>query len=260
MANTSMSTPGKYLYGFVEGDFQLAGELLGLANAPVHSIRLEDIAAIVSDHPVEKLSLLRKNVEPHHRVIREISAQSTLIPATFGHISDNDEQIRAVLRVNHTEIREELRRLSAKAEMGVKLVWDVDNIFDFLVGADRELRSRRDRVFGKSRPTMEDKLELGAFFDKLHKRERERLSNQIVEALRPVAGEFRVNPPADEKVVLNAAFLIERAREKEFEEALYRAANLFDSNFALDYNGPWPPYNFVRLTLKPAAAEAVARS
>jgi hypothetical protein len=260
MANTSMSTPGKYLYGFVEGDFQLAGELLGLANAPVHSIRLEDIAAIVSDHPVEKLSLLRKNVEPHHRVIREISAQSTLIPATFGHISDNDEQIRAVLRVNHTEIREELRRLLGKAEMGVKLVWDVDNIFDFLVGADRELRSRRDRVFGKSRPTMEDKLELGAFFDKLHKRERERLSNQIVEALRPVAGEFRMNPPADEKVVLNAAFLIERAREKEFEEALYRAANLFDSNFALDYNGPWPPYNFVRLTLKPAAAEAVARS
>lgn len=260
MANTSMSTPGKYLYGFVEGDFQLAGELLGLANAPVHSIRLEDIAAIVSDHPVEKLSLLRKNVEPHHRVIREISAQSTLIPATFGHISDNDEQIRAVLRVNHTEIREELRRLLGKAEMGVKLVWDVDNIFDFLVGADRELRSRRDRVFGKSRPTLEDKLELGAFFDKLHRRERERLGNQIVEALRPVAGEFRVNPPADEKVVLNAAFLIERAREKEFEEALYRAANLFDSNFALDYNGPWPPYNFVRLTLKPAAAEAVARS
>jgi hypothetical protein len=260
MANTSMSTPGKYLYGFVEGDFTLAGELLGLANAPVHSIRREDIAAIVSDHPVEKLSLLRKNVEPHHRVIREISAQSTLIPATFGHISDTDEQIRAVLRVNHTEIREELRRLSGKAEMGVKLVWDVDNIFDFLVGVDRELRSRRDRVFGKSRPTMEDKLELGAFFDKLHRRERERLGNQIVEALRPVAGEFRVNPPADEKVVLNAAFLIERAREKEFEEALYRAANLFDSNFALDYNGPWPPYNFVRLTLKPAAAEAVARS
>jgi hypothetical protein len=260
MANTSMSTPGKYLYGFVEGGFKLAGELLGLANAPVRSIRLEDIAAIVSDHPVEKLSLLRKNVEPHHRVIREISAQSTLIPATFGHISDTDEQILAVLRDNHTEIREELRRLLGKAEMGVKLLWDVDNIFDFFVGVDRELRSRRDRVFGKSRPTLEDKLELGAFFDKLHRRERERLGSQIIEALRPVTCEFRVNAPAEEKMALNAAFLIERAREKEFEEALYRAAGLFDSNFALDYNGPWPPYNFVRLTLKPAVAEAAARS
>jgi len=177
MANTSMSTPGKYLYGFVEGDFEVAEELLGLANAPVHSIRLEDIAALVSDHPVEKLSVLRKNLEPHHRVIREISAQSTLIPATFGHISETDRQILAVLRDNHSEIREELRRLSGKAEMGVKLVWDVDNIFDFFVGVDRELRSRRDRVFGKSRATLEDKLELGAFFDKLHRRERERLGN-----------------------------------------------------------------------------------
>jgi hypothetical protein len=128
------------------------------------------------------------------------------------------------------------------------------------VGVDRELRSRRDRVFGKSRATLEDKLELGAFFDKLHRRERERLGNQIVEALRPVTCEFRLNAPAEEKTVLNAAFLIERAREKEFEEALYRAAGLFDSNFALDYNGPWPPYSFVRLTLKPAVAEAAARN
>ena len=132
-----MSTSGKYLYGFVAGDFKLTRELLGLADAPVHSIQLEDIAAIVSDHSVEKLSLLRKNVEPHHRVIREISAQSTLIPATFGHISDTKEQILAVLRDNHAAIGEELRRLSGKAEMGVKLVWDVDNIFDFFVGADR---------------------------------------------------------------------------------------------------------------------------
>lgn len=248
------------MYGFVEGDFQLAGELLGLAKAPVHSIRLEDIAAIVSEHPVEKLSLLRKNVEPHHRVIREISAQSTIIPATFGHISDTEEQILAVLRNNHAEIREELRRLLGKVEMGVKLVWDVDNIFDFFVSVDRELRSRRDRVFGRSRPTLEDKLELGAFFDKLHKRERERLGNQIVEALRPVTCEFRLNALAEEKMVLNAAFLIERTREKEFEEELYRAAGLFDSNFAVDYNGPWPPYNFVRLTLKPAVAEAASRS
>lgn len=252
-----MSPPGKYLYGFAEGDFSLTGELLGLANAPVHSIRLEDIAAVVSDHPVEKLSVLRKNVEPHHRVIREISAKSTLVPATFGHISDTQEQILAVLRDNYAEIREELRRLSGKAEMGVKLVWDVDNIFDFFAATDRELRNRRDRVFGKSRPTLEDKLELGAFFDKLHKRERERLGNQVVEALRPVICDSRLNAPAEEKIVLNAAFLIERAREKEFEEALYRTAGLFDSNFALDYNGPWPPYNFVRLAVKLTAAEAV---
>jgi hypothetical protein len=251
--------PGKYLYGFAEGDFAPASGLLGLANAAVHSVRFEDIAAVVSDHPVEKVSLLRKNLEPHHRVVREINSQATLIPATFGHISDTEEQILAVLRDNYPAIREELQRLSGKAEMGVKLLWDVDNIFDFFVSTDRELRNRRDRVFGKSRPTLEDKLELGAFFEKRLKLERERLGNQIVEALRPVTCEFRLNAVAEEKMVLNAAFLIERAREKEFEAALYQAAGLFDSNFGLDYSGPWPPYNFVRLAIKLETAEAAAR-
>ncbi|MGD0015128.1 MAG: GvpL/GvpF family gas vesicle protein [Bryobacteraceae bacterium] len=251
-----MPPSGKYLYGFAAGDFQAPGQLLGLANAPVHSIRLEDIAAVVSDHPVEKLSLLRRNVEPHHRVIREISSQTTLIPATFGHISDNEEQILAVLRDNYSGIREELQRLAGKTEMGVKLLWDVDNIFDFLVSNDRELRNQRDRVFGKSRPTLEEKLELGAFFDRRLKQERERLGNQIIDALRPVTSDVRVNPVSDEKMVLNAAFLIERTREKAFEAALYRAAGLFDSNYALDYNGPWPPYDFVRLALRLTTAEA----
>ncbi|MEK7405185.1 MAG: GvpL/GvpF family gas vesicle protein [Acidobacteriota bacterium] len=253
-----MPAPGKYLYGFADRGFSLAGGLLGLANAPVHLIRFEEIAAIVSDHPVEKLSLLRRNIEPHHRIIRELSKQTTVIPATFGHITESEAEIVELLRENHGAIREELARLAGKAEMGLKLLWDVDNIFDYFVGQDRELRMRRDRVFGKSRVAMGEKLELGAFFERRIKQERERLSAQIVEALRPVACEVRENPATDEKMVLNAAFLIERAREKEFEEALLRAAALFDSNFALDYSGPWPPYNFVRLSLKVPALEAVA--
>lgn len=250
-----MSGLGKYLYGFTDGQSSPLTELLGLAGAPVHVLRFQDVAALVSDHPVEKLSLLRRNLEPHHRVVREAGQQATFIPATFGHISESAEQIVDLLRDNYAAIQEELHRLAGKVEMGVKLLWDVDSIFDFFVSFDRELRNRRDRVFGKSRPTLEEKLELGAYFDKRLKQERERMGNLIIEALRPLTGEVRVNPPSDEKMVLNAAFLIERSREKEFEESLYRAAGMFDSNFALDYSGPWPPYNFVRLSLKLEAAE-----
>ncbi len=244
-----MAPTGKYLYGFAEGGYGLNGELSGLAGAPVHQIRFEDVAAVVSDHAVEKLSLLRRNVEPHHRVIREVSRQTTFIPATFGHISEGEAQIVELLQANRDPIRAELDRLAGKVEMGLKVLWDVDNIFEHFVTTDRELRQRRDRVFGRSRVTMEEKLELGAFFDKRLKHERERLSARMIEALRPVSCEVRENPPSDEKMVLNAAFLIERAGEKQFEEALYRAAALFDSHFALDYSGPWPPYNFVRLNL-----------
>lgn len=254
-----MSGPGKYLYGLAYGEFTPGSDLRGLANAVVHTIEFQDIAAVVSDHPVEKLQLLRRNLEPHHRVIQESSRHSTFIPVTFGHISENEQEILQVLRNNYARIKDELTRLAGKAEMGVKLFWDVDNIFEYFVNRDQELKKRRDRIFGKSRVTLEEKLELGAFFEERLKQERERSASRLIEALQEVTSEVRVNTPTDEKMVLNAAFLIYREQEKTFEAVLYRAAGIFDSNFNLDYNGPWPPYNFVRLRLEIGAPEETTR-
>jgi hypothetical protein len=248
---------GQYLYGFTDGAYRLEGECRGLADAPLRKISFADVAAIVSEHPVEKLALLRRHLEPHHRAVREMSRQTTFLPATFGHISEGEAEIVALLEANRPAIRCELDRLAGRAEMGLKLMWDVDNIFEFFVNLDRGLRQCRDRVFGKSRASMQEKLELGAFFEKRLQQERERRTAQILAALRPVYVEVRENPVTDEKMVLHAAFLIERARESEFEQAVYQAASLFDSHFAVDYSGPWPPYSFVRLQLlfpAPAAA------
>lgn len=250
-----MSGTGKYLYGLTDAQFRPEDDLKGLADASVHTIQFQDIAAVVSDHPVEKLPLLRRNLKPHHGVIQEASRRATFIPVTFGHIAENEDEILQLLRDNHVRIKEELERLAGKVEMGVKLFWDVDNIFEYFVNRDRELKNRRDRLFGKSRVTLEEKLELGAFFEKRLNQERERLGSRLVEALREISVEVKVNPPGEEKMVLSAAFLIHREQEGSFEAALYRAAGLFDSNFTLDYNGPWSPYNFVKLRLEVGAPQ-----
>jgi hypothetical protein len=246
-----------YLYGFAASDFHWAAECCGLADAPLEKIDCEDVAAVVSAYPFEKVAVLRRNLEAHHRVIRELSRQTTLLPATFGHLCENQTEMAAVLPANRAAIRAELDRLAGKVEMGLKLVWDVDNVFEYFVSRDRALRQYRDRVFGRSRVSLQEKLDLGAFFEKRLQQERQRLSAQILEALRPVCAEIREDPAQDENMVLHAAFLIERAREPEFEQAVYGAASLFDSHFALDYSGPWPLYHFVQLQLQlpqPAAA------
>lgn len=245
-----MSKTGKYLYGFTDGGFKLVHELKGLAGAPVHTIEFQDIAGLVSDHAVEKLQLLRRNLEPHHRVIQECGRLGSFIPASFGHVAENEEQIRRVLCDNYLPMKAELKRLAGKAEMGVKLLWDVDNIFEYLVNRDQELRNRRDRVFGKSRVTLQEKLELGSFFEERLNQERERSGKRLLEALEKVTLEASVNPPTQEKMVLNVSFLISQEAVRTFEASLQQAAGLFDSSFALDYGGPWPPYSFVRLRLE----------
>src|SRR5690349_3103973 len=132
-----MSNAGTYLYGFTGGAFRPAAGLIGLAGAPVHLIGYRDVAAVVSRHPVQPLMPLRSNLEPHHRIVRHISSEATLVPVAFGHISESDDEVREVLRDNYEDIRAELGRLDRTCEMGIKLSWTVENIFEYLVRRDR---------------------------------------------------------------------------------------------------------------------------
>src|SRR3954447_9787126 len=113
-----MSNPGAYLYGFTGRAFQPPPGLRGLAAAPVQVIRYREVAAVVSRHPVQPLMPLRSNLEPHHRIVRQISSEATLVPVAFGHISESDDEVCEVLRENYEEIRGELLRLDRTCEMG----------------------------------------------------------------------------------------------------------------------------------------------
>lgn len=116
---------------------------------------------------------------------------------------------------------------------------------------DKELENYRDRIFGKaSKPTSEEKLELGMLFAQKVNEERQQHTNRVLKALDHCIVDVRINKPTDEKMMLNAAFLIERDKGKEYEEGVHRVANLFDGHFTFDYNGPWAPYNFTELRLK----------
>jgi hypothetical protein len=249
-----MSTAGTYLYGFANARFQPPADLRGLRGAPVHVLTFRDIAAVVSSHPVQPLMPLRSNLEPHHRVVREISSQATLVPAAFGHISETERRLCGVVTDNYDDIREALVRLDRKCEIGVKLSWNVANIFELLVRQDDRLREARDAIFGRGEPSMHEKLQLGSLFDQTLTRQRERLTAVLLNALERVACDTLCTPPRAEKGICQAALLIERARLDAVQGAVRHAASLFDANFTLEYSGPWPPYSFVRLRLQAAAA------
>jgi hypothetical protein len=246
-----MANVGNYLYGFTDPGFQPGADLRGLAGAPVRVISLGEVGAAISRHPVQRLMPLRRNVEPHHRVVRQISSKATLVPAAFGHISDSEKQILDVIRVNYDSIREELHRLDRKCEMGLKLSWNVNNIFEYLVRTDRALRELRDRVFRHREPTMNEKLQVGGAFEATLLRERERLTRLLLGAFGAVARDSLSLPPRTEKTVCQASVLIDQSHTAEFQQALERGAGLFDANFSLEYSGPWPPYSFVSLRLQP---------
>jgi hypothetical protein len=251
-----MPTPGRYVYGIVrtieDRDYGCIG--LEHAGSPgrVFTVQIRDCAAVVSAYGVQSQVLpLRKNLDPHNRVIREVMKQSTIIPMTFGHVARNEEEVVRLLRRNQKEIRQELDRLDGKVEMSLKVNWDVDNIFEYFVASDEELAAWRDKIFGRSHsPSQADKIELGRRFEELLNREREKQTELVVEAFRPCCSEIAVNPPKNEKSVMDLAFLVDRERTRDFEERVNQVAGTFPGQYLFDYGGPWAPFNFAELDLQ----------
>ena len=68
--------------------------------------------------------------------------------------------------------------------------------------------------------------------------------------LRPLSAEVKENPPRNEREVMNLACLIGRDSQPAFEQAVFAAAERFDNHYSFDFNGPWPPHNFVEIDLK----------
>ena len=93
-------------------------------------------------------------------------------------------------------------------------------------------------------------MELGSLFERTVGEQRSAHTAKVVEELQPRCFEIRENKPKGELEVMNLACLVSRDGQKGFEGAVFEAANLFDDNYAFDYNGPWPPYNFVEMSLQ----------
>lgn len=257
-----MATAGRYMYGLIRAtkdrDFGHVGLPVLGTPAQVHTVRVGDIGAVVSDFPAnERLLPLRRNLEPHNRVIRDIMADMTIVPMSFGHVARNETEVVKALRGNREAIESELKRLDGKIEMTLRVLWDVPNIFEHLVSEDRELARVRDEMFGRSSPpTQAEKIDLGKMFEDRLSLARRRDADRLTGVFRPYVVEVKENDPKEEKMVAHLSFLVRRELLKTFEKKLYQAASTFPDVYVFDYNGPWAPFSFVDIDLQLESAQA----
>jgi hypothetical protein len=250
-----MPTTGRYLYGLIRAKDDVAFGAIGLEHdghrGKVHTVLVDSTAAVVSDFsPRERLLPLRKNLEPHNEVLKEVMRSTTVVPMTFGHVARSEEEIKKTLRRHRAAIAAQLDRVDGAVEMGLKVRWDVDSIYDYIVGVDPELAALRDQIFGRSSaPSQNEKMELGKLFEDRLNREREEQTERVLEMFRASVREAKANPPKGEKMVMDLAFLVDRDGQKAFEERIYQVAGAFPAEYVFDYSGPWAPFHFVDLDL-----------
>jgi len=250
MASTKTNA-GKYLYAIIPAREDREYGEIGIDMAQVYIISDGHLAAVVSDFNGGKIRPERRNIASHQAVLKRLLEECSPLPISFGVVAEGDKAIHRILSLNRKAFVEQIQRVSDKVEMGVRVVWDVPNIFEYFVNTHAELRAVRDQLLGGNRsPSQDDKIEVGRFFDRLLKEDREEYAQKVEDCLQSCCAEIKQMPTRSEKDVMNLACLVGRqSAGKDFESAICVAAQDFDNNFTFDFNGPWAPHNFVNVEL-----------
>ena len=74
---------------------------------------------------------------------------------------------------------------------------------------------------------------------------RQALSRSVIGRLEPLAVSTRISDPAHEHMLVNVAFLVDRARVGKFDEEVEAIAGRLGPDMRCKYVGPLPPFHFV---------------
>ena len=239
-----------YVYAIGAADVLLPKGLAGLGSAPVRLCPVGRLAAIVSDTEFDVVRPERRHLAAHQAVLTQLIAVTDLLPVAFGMMSDDEEAIRSLLAEHVVVLSRQLARIAGRVEMTVRLRWQEEDTFRIFVERFPELRKRRDACFGGQRePGQMELLELGRTFEKLLLREREDKTSLALGMLGQIAVEVKTAPPSSERLMFDLNCLIGRDHGTQFEMAVEELAGKFGDEFVLELRGPWPPYNFVNVSL-----------
>ena len=250
MARQKADHSGKYLYAIIAGENDRVFGPFGIDGGAVYTVSDGRIAAVISDFDAAKVRPERRHLAAHQEVLKKLMEETTPLPMSFGIIAHGPKAIKKILSFHQQAFIEKLDHVAGKVEMGLRVTWEVPNIFEYFVLTHEELQAARDLYLDRNRePSQEDKIEVGRLFDRILNEDREAYADRVEDVLALCCIESKRNRLRNEREVINLACLVERDGLEEFEKGIFEAARLFDNNFAFDYNGPWAPHNFVNIAL-----------
>jgi hypothetical protein len=246
-----LGSRGKYVYCIIEAADPLKFGPLGIGAEPsdVYTVHYRNLAAVVSDAPLEVLDSTRENVLAHERVNETVMREHTVIPMSFGTIFKTREDIVELLRSAADAFGDVLNKMQNKLEFGLKVLWDRDQAVREVEAEDEDIGRLKKEISGQKGPTYFARMQYGRLVDSALQSRSERYVAEILDQLRDVSVASRINKPIGDKMIMNAAFLISRDRENAFDSKVKSIAGRFDK-LTFKYTGPWPPYNFVNIRLK----------
>lgn len=253
----------KYLYCVIPDNKQKAFDVQGIGGE-VYTIPYEDLSLVVSDSESISFTAIRKDellnyLLTHQSTIEKIMQNHSVIPLKFGTFIDGDKETQKIMEKGYSLFKESLQALEGKIELNLVAMWANLNEILKEIGEMEEIERLKDAIF--QRPFSErvqGGIELGKMVKDLLDKKRDKIAEEIISDLRNKAHAFCKHAVLNDSMLCNIAFLIDKGKKEEFEQALDELDKRFAGKINFKCVGPLPPYSFATFEVKKLTPDEIA--
>lgn len=236
-----------YVYGIVPAETRLSEELRGTGGGEVSLVRHGDVAAAVSEIPLEGPLGTRDDLLAHEGVVASLAAETTTLPLRFGAVvATADAVVEEMLAPHHDWFADVLADLAGRREFTVVGAYVEDTVLREVLEEEPEVFELRERVRGlPEEAAYYDRIRLGELVVRALDDKRMADTDALVQALAPYAVAVAPREPAGEDTAADAAFLVSDEDRPQFEQAVDELGDRWAGRIRLRMLGPLAPYDFV---------------
>jgi hypothetical protein len=251
---TTAGDSGIYVYCIIESQDERGFGRMGIGGRgdEVYTVHYKELAAVVSQTPLMVYDPTRENALAHEHVNEVVIEQGfTPVPMSFGTIFKTEKDILEFLEDTYDALCDVLTKMKDKLEFGLKVNWNREEVLAEVERDNEDIRRLKEEIVNNLHSsTYFARMQLGRLVERALAEKSDAYVRDIYDHLRDTAIASRSNKPIGDKMIMNAAFLVERDKAGIFDEKVQEIAQRFEGKLSFRYTGPWPPYNFVTIRLQ----------
>jgi nucleotide-binding universal stress UspA family protein len=236
-----------YVFGIVPAGAELSASEGSGPAAQLRLVEADGIAAVVGTPPDDRALGRAADLLEHDRVLADILSSGTpVLPMRFGAVmSDETAVAQELLRAHRDDLLAELESLRDRVQYTVKVRYEQDAVLRQVVAGHPEIERLRSSADNDGTDAFDRQLRLGELVVKALEQLRPADAAAVMEDIGTTA-DSRVHDASSPEDVLNAAFLVDRARADDFERRVEKLAERHSGRLRVRLVGPAPAYDFVR--------------
>jgi hypothetical protein len=213
----------------------------------IFTINYRDISAIVSEAEIKQYKPTRKNNLVHETNNEKIMNKWNVLPFRFGVVANNKDEILKLLKEKHGSFKELLKTVNNRFEIGVKVFYQ--NLKDVLsfIGETHPVIIKLKKEKQNLLKNQSMIIDVGRIIEQELNEISLKYKDNIYSKLSSFATKSIISENLSDEMILNASFLIEKNREKDFDSLVCKLDEENGGKLNFKYAGPFPPYSFVKL-------------